>query len=498
MKKLVALLLVLVMALTCVSALAETTISAIWRLPATFVVENNPVIAAWGDRTGVTLDIEAPPISNYTDRLNIVMASGELPDILYVQNFDATYQQWARDGLLLDLTDYLTPEKMPIASKVLTKDELSSAMVDGRIYALPRVQTKPLDCILYRGDWLDKLGLEIPTTPEEFAVVMKAFATMDPDGNGLDDTYGIYIRNWEDRNLIHGFDVRPTPVPDADGKYELMQAQEHYMDFLDWLRGMYADGSVYPEWYLATAYEDQDMFFAGKVGALYTDIVVNHLITFANNETFKAANPGAYLVAGPALHMDGAETANVYYPPQIWGGVMVNADSEHIDEAIKLIDDAYSDECTTLLLKGIEGENYISLDPETRVITATPEQTAATDNILAASYLTVNYQLENKDMIIAGGTASTPEELETWLKANDFVSSLEKRVSYLGEGILPGVSDEYTKLTNDGISAELNETRTKYVCGQISREEMVAFLTDVYAPACEQLMTIISESGINQ
>lgn len=116
MKKLVALLLAAVMALSCASALAETTISAIWRLPATFVVEDNPVIAAWGERTGVKLDIEAPPISNYTDRLNIVMASGELPDILFAQNFDSTFQQWARDGMLLDLTDYLTPEKMPTAS----------------------------------------------------------------------------------------------------------------------------------------------------------------------------------------------------------------------------------------------------------------------------------------------------------------------------------------------------------------------------------------------
>ena len=498
MKKLVSLLLAVLMLVTCTSALAETTLTAIWRLPATFQVEDNPVIKAWGERTGVTLDVEAPPISNYTDRLNIVMASGDLPDVLYVQNFDATYQQWARDGLLLDLTEYLTPEKMPIASSVLTEDELASAMVDGRLYAFPRVQTKPQDCILYRGDWLDKLGLKIPTTPEKFAAVMTAFATQDPDGNGIDDTYGIYMRNWEDRNLIYGFDVIPSSVPDENGEYTLMQGQEHYMDFLDWLHDMYAAGGIYPEWYLATAYEDQDMFFAGKVGAVYTDIILNHLITFENNETFKAANPDGYLVAGPALHVEGEDLASLYYPPQIWGGVMINADSEHIDEAIALIDDAYSDACTTLLFKGIEGENYISLDPETRVITATPEQTAATDNILAASYLTVNYQLENKGMIIAGGTSSTPEELEQWLAADAYIATLEQRVSYLGENIIPGMSDANAKLTNDGVFTQFNEMRTKYVCGQITRDEMVAYLNDVYVPACEGIMELIRSSGINK
>lgn len=62
---------------------------------------------------------------------------------------------------------------------------------DGNIYALPQIN----EC--YHCDnalklwinkaWLDKLGLQLPTTTEEFYQVMKAFKEQDPNGNGKND-----------------------------------------------------------------------------------------------------------------------------------------------------------------------------------------------------------------------------------------------------------------------------------------------------------------------
>jgi putative aldouronate transport system substrate-binding protein len=44
--------------------------------------------------------------------------------------------------------------------------------------------------MLIRKDWLDKLGLSIPVTTEDYLKVMRAFTFNDPDGNGRNDTYG--------------------------------------------------------------------------------------------------------------------------------------------------------------------------------------------------------------------------------------------------------------------------------------------------------------------
>ena len=56
---------------------------------------------------------------------------------------------------------------------------------------------------MIRQDWLDNLGLDMPETFEEFKEVMRAFTEDDPDGNGVDDTYGFvssyqgpYNREW--------------------------------------------------------------------------------------------------------------------------------------------------------------------------------------------------------------------------------------------------------------------------------------------------------------
>jgi putative aldouronate transport system substrate-binding protein len=49
----------------------------------------------------------------------------------------------------------------------------------------------PINYMFFRQDWLDKLGLEMPKTTEDVEKILKAFTEDDPDGNGIDDTYGM-------------------------------------------------------------------------------------------------------------------------------------------------------------------------------------------------------------------------------------------------------------------------------------------------------------------
>ena len=81
------------------------TISVLNRVNAEIVFYDNPMLKAVEEKTGVTLEIEAPPISNYTDRLQLTMASGELPDLIYTWDFDQKYEKWANDGLILPLDE---------------------------------------------------------------------------------------------------------------------------------------------------------------------------------------------------------------------------------------------------------------------------------------------------------------------------------------------------------------------------------------------------------
>ncbi|NMA95870.1 MAG: extracellular solute-binding protein [Clostridiales bacterium] len=474
------------------------TLRMIQRLNATYVVEDNPIIEEWGKRTNTIIEIEAPPVNNYGDRLNIVMASGDLPDIIFLNNTGALYHGWAKDGLLLELDDYFN-DSMPNASKVLTDDELSVVRVpslENGLYSLPRVQTKSYDSIIYREDWLKALDMKVPETPEEFAKTMLAFAKEDPDGNGKDDTFGwSYNRAMGPlyRSLVSGFNIRPESVPNEDGDYEIMQAQEGYMVFIDWLRDMYKNGALDPEWYLTTTYEDDDKWNAGKLGAVYANKINDHLVG-GGTQKIKDVDTEAKLTVGPPLRQEGQSVADVYYNPQVWGNYAVNAESENIDHAIAFLDYGYTDECNELLVIGMEGITYESFDPVRRFVTRTEENKENADFV--SNFASINFQREDKGLLVSKG--DTEEELNRFLQAEEEVGGLTNRISYLSANAVPGISEALVKITDEGIDTKYDEYETKYICNEITRDQFMDFINNEYIPAYEEYINIIKESAINK
>lgn len=126
--------------------------------------------------------------------------------------------------------------------------------------------------ILVRKDWLDRLGLPVPVTTDDFLNVMTAFTFGDPDGNGLDDTFGwgafIDIADYEE-----GLGRRLAPFFGAFGvagtfsaSRETMGLNVHrpeYYDALDFVRKMVAAKVIDPNW---TAYRKDDFRDAWKGG----------------------------------------------------------------------------------------------------------------------------------------------------------------------------------------------------------------------------------------
>ncbi len=63
---------------------------------------------------------------------------------------------------------------------------------DGECWGVPVSYQAVPNTAVIRQDWLDNLGLDMPTDYESLEVVLKAFTEDDPDGNGKDDTFGIH------------------------------------------------------------------------------------------------------------------------------------------------------------------------------------------------------------------------------------------------------------------------------------------------------------------
>ncbi|NRF92965.1 extracellular solute-binding protein [Paenibacillus frigoriresistens] len=153
---------------------------------------NNPYLTYIEKNIGVQVNVTLPPLNGYDEKLNVIMTSGEPPDLLNTSN-PSWFINFVNQKALTPLNDYIEKYGTNLKAKI-PKEAWDNVTVDGHIYAIPSLnEVKGTEIVYARKDWLDKLGLQPPRTIEEFTAVMKAFAEGDPDGNGIKDTVGLSI-----------------------------------------------------------------------------------------------------------------------------------------------------------------------------------------------------------------------------------------------------------------------------------------------------------------
>jgi putative aldouronate transport system substrate-binding protein len=163
---------------------------------------NNEHVKYVQEKTGVIYEMmTTPPGSEPTEYLNLMIASDELPDIL--RPIGGIEQTLIKQGGALPLEELL-PEYAPNVWKNIPQeawDVVRSASPDGHIYYVPKVFLVPERAPMIRQDWLDKVGLSMPATLDEYKDVLRAFRDNDPNGNGKADelpTSGREFGKWMD------------------------------------------------------------------------------------------------------------------------------------------------------------------------------------------------------------------------------------------------------------------------------------------------------------
>lgn len=181
-------------------------------MPNVMDYENNAYTKYIEDHANVNLEFIKYAPNEFTAQIQTSVAGGEeLPDILWGMEFNPTTRNlYGEDGYFIDLKPYFEklfandPElvdKYPFWEEQSTwiDDEMKDLFIrkgenpsTGEVYGFPAVG-KPLigdapqNMPYINKVWLDKLGLDIPTNMDELRVVMEAFRTMDPNGNGVQD-----------------------------------------------------------------------------------------------------------------------------------------------------------------------------------------------------------------------------------------------------------------------------------------------------------------------
>lgn len=331
-------------------------------------LETDPTVEFIEKKFNVEFDFicePSPTINEVFIKLNMMMANGEVPDLM-VMRADLTLPYTCMEDLveakyLVDLKKYVKgkEDKFPKISELVNRDGLETFYAsDDNLYMLPREYVYD-HAFIYRQDWLDELGLSMPTNETEFKNVLKAFVDNDPDGKGTTGLAMIYGFWFE--HILAGFvgahrfyeqDGALRSVWDADG-----ERADQLMEGLQYCIDLYNEGLLYSDVFTAMQYRDElALFETGRAGVMLTNMSVTEKFYDNLKKNFPDAKISYGAWSGPA------GLARVQGGVGYYQGTAINAKSGKADIIMEILEYLMSEEGETLLTKGIEGVHYNMVD----------------------------------------------------------------------------------------------------------------------------------------
>lgn len=322
------------------------------------ILPTDRVVAEINKKLSIDLKVNVVPEGDVA-KVNVAMASGDLPDVVTGAFATSATNQWIKDGLLIPLNDYF--DQTPNLKSKLTGD-LSWTANNGKYYGMPFItQYKSSNLTLsFRQDWLDKLGLKAPKTLDDFYNVLKAFKEKDPDGNGKADTYGLTSMKPTDTFGLfdfvfyaYGREYADFSL-DASGKAIPHHEHSSFKPGMQYLAKLYKEGLIDPEFLLNDRTKMEEKFYQGKAGYL-TAPLFRHVSRIEGN--LQKVTPTAKL--GYSYTPEGPNGKKGYAPVGKTGMFTgVTNKSKAPAKAAKFIDFMISKTGEDLLRLGIEGVHY--------------------------------------------------------------------------------------------------------------------------------------------
>ena len=315
----------------------------------------------------VKLVIEAPPKANYADKKSVLIATDDMPDIMYVDFADV--QSYARDDMFVNLSEYR--DQMPNLFALLDADPTMqvSHTVDGQFYSAPTLYRANSDAarsgplVNIRTDLLEKYDLAVPTTWDELLDVLVAIKEKEPDLIGMTNRKG--GSTTATRKLLdcvaYPLGSNSTMYYDHElgGTWVYGPAHENFKEVLTYLNKMWNAGVLDPDYASMTKDLWTEKLSSGRaICTIDNDGVVRNF-----NVALQTIDPNAKIEVIPSLTNSLGYARNTYYaenrPGNAW---VISSSSENIDLAVKFLDWCYSEQGTDVLNLGKEGVTYDVID----------------------------------------------------------------------------------------------------------------------------------------
>jgi len=388
--------------------------------------------ANYGDKNNVTLKYEPSPRFDNNAKLQMWMAAGTAPDLCYTNELDPV-NNFNNNGGLTDLNkalDQYGAQLKEYLGPVLLKKGVD--VKTGIRYALrAKLVIDSQETTWIRKDWLDKLGLPLPTTTNEWYNDMKLFKEKNPDRVGKVVPFAITNDvGWTAQNLIESFKTDKSDLTRfmTNGRYMQIFAPG-VKDALRFMNNMYNEGLISQEFPLDTqgAIWTAD-FISGYAGCMIHNYdyplrapspgIINNL---------QAKKPDAKLVpCDPFTDRDGLHTKKLGDQAGIQMFVPKTSESK-AGEVIKYLNWMCDPDVLFFLQFGEEGKNH-------EMVNGIPKIIATKGETIQNSPFNIDYT-----MIVNGIIGKDKEDT---IKRNSMAYSGEQQQLYV-QAFRTGIADGY-------------------------------------------------------
>ena len=253
--------------------------------------------AAWAnitEETGITIEWTELAAGTAAERIPLMLSSGDLPDVFWAVLSDAQVLQ--NESNLFAMEDYMedfAPNSLATYDQLGVDWKEIATTPSGHIFGfLGRYES------LYEntGDgiqiinkaWLDKVGMDVPTTLDEFTEVLRAFKEQDPNGNGQADeipycfsedmwcAYATNTMGWWGIGDGAGSDTTSSKST-RDGKVTGSVNTDEYRQYLEYTHSLYAEGLMDQEGFSQNTEVFSTKIKSGQVGTYFCWTALEYL-----------------------------------------------------------------------------------------------------------------------------------------------------------------------------------------------------------------------------
>lgn len=430
------------------------------------------------------------------EQFNLMMTSGKLPDVIEWSWADLTTgpDSYIKEKRIIRLNE-LIEKHAPNLSKLIKENPEIRKMIttdEGNIYCFPYIRgddyLMTFQGPIIRQDWLDKVGMKMPVTIDEWEKVLRAFKSTDLNGNGKADEVPFLYEPYyiSTSHVLVGAWGITSSFYQQDGKIKYGPIQPQFKEFLTVMNRWYKDGLIDKDYATsdlklkdAKVTGNQLGVFVGNTGGGIGKYV--GLMKDKSSEFKLAAMPYPVLKAGDKPLLGQKDPA--FYG---WGAA-ISATNKHPEETVRWLDYGYSPEGQMLFNFGIEGESYTmdnGYPKYTEIITNNPQKlplAQAMARYIRAS--TAGPFVQDKRYMEQ--YASLPEQknsIEVWKQPEN---KIQKPVLAL----TADESSKYSSIMND-INTFYSEKTTKFIMGVEPLDKFDDFVKTLQGMGIEEAIQI--------